>query len=215
MAPGHHRGELSQMKHLLVGLSSCKGESCRRPVPWRGSGRPPFPACYLGLCTHAPKLGLCGHYIAKQPALCLNRTATHKTDDHAVAATSPPMGWSAWKAYHFETSEKDVQAAADGLVSSGMRAAGYHTLSLDGGYWGGGKSGEVRRNASGFLTVNDTKFPCSGVGGNGGLRSLSDYVTSRGFLFGMYTAAGKLMCSKDVGGSAGYEGKARQKNTAC
>ena len=87
-------------------------------------------------------------------------------------------------------------------------AAGYKTLSLDGGWWGGGKSGKVRRNASGWLTVNDTKFPSSGVGGNGaGLLPLSRYVTARGFLFGMYTSADAVMCSKDVGGSGGNEEK--------
>ena len=120
---------------------------------------------------------------------------------------SPPMGYSAWKAFHFEANETDIKAAADGLLASGMHAAGYRTLSLDGGWWGGGKSGTTRRNASGFLTVNDTKFPCSGPGGNGGLLSLSRYVTDRGFLFGLYTSAGKAMCSKDAGGSAGNEEK--------
>ena len=49
----------------------------------------------------------------------------------------PVMGWTAWKSFHFEANETDVRAAADGLVSSGMHAAGYHTLSLDGGWWGG------------------------------------------------------------------------------
>ena len=80
----HHPGEFSRMKHLLMGLSSCKGESCRQPVPWHGSGQPPFPACYLGLCTHAPKLGECGHYATKEPARCINRTVTLKTDDGVV-----------------------------------------------------------------------------------------------------------------------------------
>jgi alpha-galactosidase len=107
-----------------------------------------------------------------------------------------------------QTNETDVRRAADGLVSSGMRAAGYRALSLDGGWWGGGKSGKVRRNASGYITVNDTKFPSSGVGGNGpGLLPLSRYITARGFLFGHYTSADAVMCSKDVGGSGGNEEK--------
>lgn len=86
----------------------------------------------------------------------------HKTDD-APAAT-PPMGciYRLWKSFHFEASEDDAKKTADGLVSSGMRNARYRTLSLDGGWWGGGKSGKVRRNSSGFLTVNDTKFPRAG-----------------------------------------------------
>jgi hypothetical protein len=66
----HEEGEYSEMKRLLVGLSTCKGASCRRPDPWMGDGQPPFPACFLGLCTHAPKLGECGHYALKEPGLC-------------------------------------------------------------------------------------------------------------------------------------------------
>ena len=100
-----------------------------------------------------------------------------------------------------------MKKAADGLIASGMRAAGYKTLSLDGGWWGGGKSGQVRRNSSGFFTVNQSKFPSSGKSGNGGLLELSRYVTDRGFEFGLYTSAASSMCSKDVGGSAGNEAK--------
>jgi hypothetical protein len=102
---------------------------------------------------------------------------------------------------------KSAAAVRPGMIAAGMHAAGYRTLSLDGGWWGGGKSGKVRRNSSGFLTVNDTKFPVSGKGGNGGLLRLSNYVTARGFLFGVYTSANVKMCSQDVGGSAGYEQK--------
>jgi arylsulfatase len=66
----HSEGEFSEMRRLLVGISTCKGESCRKPQPWAGLGHPPFPDCYLGLCTHAPKYGQCGHYVLKEPELC-------------------------------------------------------------------------------------------------------------------------------------------------
>ena len=88
-----HPGEFSEMKRLLVGLSRCKGETCRHPLPWRGAGQPPYPACYLGLCTHAPKLGLCGHYATKEPQLCINGSAdaTPGTGSgDAVDVSGPP-----------------------------------------------------------------------------------------------------------------------------
>ena len=75
----HEEGEFSMMKRLLVGLSTCKGESCRQPKPWRGEGKPPFPSCYLGLCTHAPKYGECGHYFIKEPSLCRGNGTTSNT----------------------------------------------------------------------------------------------------------------------------------------
>ena len=133
---------------------------------------------------------------------------SERVTDIQPSGQAPVMGWTAWKSFHFEANETDVRAAADGLVSSGMHAAGYRTLSLDGGWWGGGKSGKVRRNASGYLTVNESKFPSSGTGGNApGMLPLSRYITARGLAFGIYTSANTVMCSKDVGGSGGNEEK--------
>ena len=66
----HSPGEFSRQKRLLVGLSTCEAHTCRRPVPWSGAGQPPYPPCYLGLCTHKPKLGQCGHYVTKEPGKC-------------------------------------------------------------------------------------------------------------------------------------------------
>eukprot|EP01050_Picozoa_sp_SAG11_P007280 SAG11_NODE_600_length_8259_cov_6.574510_7_plen_569_part_00 len=71
----HAPGEFSEMKRLLLGLSTCIGASCRKPLPWRGEGRPPFPGCYLGLCTYKPKFGECGHYVEKEPWLCHDGTS--------------------------------------------------------------------------------------------------------------------------------------------
>eukprot|EP01052_Picozoa_sp_SAG31_P014366 SAG31_NODE_890_length_11199_cov_18.490901_5_plen_387_part_00 len=124
-----------------------------------------------------------------------------KTDDVIdTLALRPPMGWSSWKGFHFFTTETDVMAAAEALATNGMATVGYRLVSIDGGWWGGGWSGKVRRNETGFFTVNDTKFPS-------GMPALSKYVTSRGLGFGAYTAANDVMCSKDLGGSMNHEGQ--------
>jgi hypothetical protein len=68
----HDEGEFTDVKRLLLGMPGCQGGSCHTPVPWRGEGRPPFPRCYLGLCTHAPKFGECGYYALREPGKCNN-----------------------------------------------------------------------------------------------------------------------------------------------
>lgn len=113
-------------------------------------------------------------------------------------AMRPPMGWSGWKKYHFEANETMVMTDALAISRNGMLEAGYRFISLDGGWWGGGKSGKVRRNASGFFSVNETKFPS-------GIPALSRYITDLGFNFGTYTATFSKMCSGDVGGSMNHE----------
>ena len=40
-------------------------------------------------------------------------------------AATPPMGWNSWNHFAGKVTDADVRAAADALVSSGMRDAGY------------------------------------------------------------------------------------------
>ena len=56
------------------------------------------------------------------PASCL---------DNGLALT-PPMGYNTWNAYHDEIDEQLVFSAADILVESGLAAAGYKYLNIDG-----------------------------------------------------------------------------------
>lgn len=48
----------------------------------------------------------------------------------AVAAT-PPMGWNSWNHFVGGVNDADVRAAADAMVSSGMKAAGYKYINID------------------------------------------------------------------------------------
>ncbi|MGA8108845.1 MAG: glycoside hydrolase family 27 protein [Acidobacteriaceae bacterium] len=102
--------------------------------------------------------------------------------DAAVAAT-PPMGWNSWNHFAGRVNDADVRAAADAIVSSGMRDAGYIYVNID-------DTWEGQRDASGVIHTND-KFP--------DMKALADYVHSKGLKIGIYSSPGPKTC-------AGFEG---------
>jgi alpha-galactosidase len=99
-----------------------------------------------------------------------------------IAAT-PPMGWNSWNHFAADVNDADVRAAADALVSSGMRDAGYVYVNID-------DTWEGQRNAQGEIQTN-SKFP--------DMKALADYVHSKGLKLGIYSSPGPKTC-------AGYEG---------
>lgn len=109
-----------------------------------------------------------------------------------MMAPIPPMGWNGWN--HFRCSEKVneslVKQIADAMVSSGMKAVGYRYINLD-DCW------QVARDRFGTIVPDIHKFP-------NGMRSLGEYIHSKGLLFGIYTSAGRTTCEKRPG-SFGYE----------
>jgi alpha-galactosidase len=96
-------------------------------------------------------------------------------------ARTPPMGWNSWNAFHCEVSEARVRAAADALVASGMRDAGYRYVVVD-DCWQG------ERDAEGRLPPDPERFPS-------GMKALAEYVHARGLAFGLYSGAGELSCA--------------------
>jgi alpha-galactosidase len=100
----------------------------------------------------------------------------------SIAAT-PPMGWNSWNHFAEKVSDADVRAAADALVSNGMRDAGYIYINID-------DTWEAGRNAQGVIQTN-SKFP--------DMKALADYVHSKGLKLGIYSSPGPKTC-------AGYEG---------
>ena len=93
----------------------------------------------------------------------------------------PAMGWGTWNLFGcydnlYAWTEADVRGVADALVSSGMAAAGYTFVNLDGG-WSNGK-----RNASdGHRQIPDpARFP------SGSVQPLADYLRAKGLKLGMY-----------------------------
>src|SRR5438309_5435018 len=72
------------------------------------------------------------------------------TAQSGTVATTPPMGWNSWNHFADKVTEADVRAAADAMVASGMRDAGYVYVNIDDG-WAG------RRDSQGDIQPN-SKF---------------------------------------------------------
>ena len=111
----------------------------------------------------------------------------HAQASGTLAAT-PPMGWNSWNWFAGKVTDKDVRQAADLLVSSGMRDAGYVYVNID-------DTWEGKRDASGVLHTNE-KFP--------DMKALADYVHGKGLKIGIYSSPGPTTCAK-YEGSYGHE----------
>ncbi len=102
--------------------------------------------------------------------------------DTTLAAT-PPMGWNSWNHFAGKVNDADVRAAADALVSSGLRDAGYIYVNIDDTWQG-------KRNAAGEIQANE-KFP--------DMKALADYVHSKGLKIGIYSSPGPTTCARYEG----------------
>lgn len=94
-------------------------------------------------------------------------------------AKTPPMGWNSWNFFGEQVTEADIRNAADVIVSSGMRDAGYVYVNIDGTWQGG-------RDAQGNLQPNK-KFS--------DMKALADYVHSKGLKIGIYSSPGPYDCA--------------------
>jgi alpha-galactosidase len=89
-------------------------------------------------------------------------------------AATPPMGWNSWNHFGGNVTDADVRGAADALVSSGMRDAGYIYVNIDDTWQG-------KRDAQGVIHPN-SRFP--------DMKALADYVHSKGLKLGIYSQRG-------------------------
>lgn len=105
-------------------------------------------------------------------------------------AQTPPMGWNSWNKFGCDISEETIRKAADAMVSSGMKDAGYTYIVID-DCW------QVGRDSLGFIVADPVKFPS-------GIKALADYIHSKGLKFGIYSCAGRKTCAGRPG-SRGYE----------
>jgi len=105
-------------------------------------------------------------------------------------AQTPPMGWNSWNTFRLEINEDLVRGIADMFVEQGFKDAGYEYIVIDDGW-------QIDRDAQGNIVVNKEKFPS-------GIKTLADYVHSKGLKFGIYSDAGYTTCG-GYPGSRGYE----------
>jgi alpha-galactosidase len=90
-------------------------------------------------------------------------------------ALTPPLGWNSWNTFGCTIStisETLIRQAADAMVSSGMRDAGYSYVVVDDCWF------DPQRDAQGNLRGDPTRFPS-------GMKALGDYIHGRGLKFGI------------------------------
>jgi alpha-galactosidase len=105
-------------------------------------------------------------------------------------AATPPMGWNSWNHFADKVTDADIRTAADAMVASGMRDAGYIYINID-------DTWEGQRDSEGNIQAN-SRFP--------DMKALADYVHSKGLKFGIYSSPGPKTC----GGYEGSYGHERQ-----
>ena len=118
----------------------------------------------------------------------LSHLALSQSKTAPLLAATPPMGWNSWNWFAEKVTDKDVRQAADLLVSSGMRDAGYVYINID-------DSWEGTRDTNGNLHSNN-KFP--------DMKALADYVHGKGLKLGIYSSPGPKTCAR-FEGSMGHE----------
>ncbi len=106
-------------------------------------------------------------------------------------ASNPYMGIDTWYAFGTAIDEQTIVELANAMVSSGLRAAGYRYLWIDGGWWTG------TRDPLGNIVVDPTQWPH-------GMQWLVAYIHSKGLLAGIYTDAGSIACGKVLHPAGSY-----------
>lgn len=93
------------------------------------------------------------------------------------AGRTPVMGWCSWNAHLGHVTQKDVERAADLLVSTGLSAYGYRFVNTDSG-WQGAYGKESRA-----IEPNE-KFP--------DMRAMCEHIHSLGLKAGIYSTPMQL-----------------------
>jgi alpha-galactosidase len=93
------------------------------------------------------------------------------------------MGWNSWNKFANRIDDATIRGIADAMAHNGMRDAGYLYVNIDDTWQG-------ERDAQGNIHPN-RKFP--------DMKTLADYVHSRGLKLGIYSSPGPDTCE-------GYEG---------
>lgn len=94
----------------------------------------------------------------------------------------PVMGWSTWYSYEAASTESDVKANIDAILSRGLSDAGYKYICVDEGWI-------LNRTSNGTIQHDPAKYPS-------GMIELGQYVHSKGLKYGLYSSRGTKQCGK-------------------
>jgi alpha-galactosidase len=117
---------------------------------------------------------------ASAPAKSAHTPVQKAAPPQVGVAQTPPMGWNSWNFFAHKVTDQDIRNAADQLVSTGMKDAGYIYVNID-------DTWEGDRDANGVLHAN-SKFP--------DMKALADYVHSKGLKLGIYSSPGPQTCAR-------------------
>lgn len=96
-------------------------------------------------------------------------------------APTPPMGWNDWSYYQCDMDEQTILGNARALVSSGLAAKGYDTVTTDDCWMA------TSRDSAGNLVPDPVKFP-------DGMAYVGSQLHKMGLKFGIYEDAGTETC---------------------
>jgi len=123
---------------------------------------------------------------------CLNISA----QEVGQLAKTPPMGWNSWDCFGMDVTESQIRTTAD-YMAENLKEYGWDYIVLDMG-WNYGKGLNTSNfrmkkpplciDSYGRLIPNSKKFPSSANGA--GLKTLADYVHSKGLKFGIHIMRG-------------------------
>jgi len=125
--------------------------------------------------------------------LCALVLFSYPVSTMGQVATTPPMGWNSWNAFHKSITDTLIRNEAAAMVSSGMLAAGYNYVNIDDGWQG-------TRDANGNIQSN-ARFP--------DMAGLATYVHGLGLKIGIYSSPGPRTCGGNIG-SFGHEAQDAQ-----
>ncbi|PWI71730.1 glycoside hydrolase family 27 protein [Purpureocillium lilacinum] len=109
------------------------------------------------------------------------------------AGKLPSLGWNSWNMYGCDIDEAKFLAAAQKMIDTGLKDAGYSYVNID-DCW----SLKTGRADDGHIKVNTTRFP-------NGIDGLAKKIHDMDLKIGIYSSAGTANCAGGYAGSLEHE----------
>ena len=135
-------------------------------------------------------LSLCLFVVTVKSQVSFGEQINKQDSIFNTLAATPPMGWNSWNKFGCAINEKLLIEVADAMQATGMKDAGYEYIVID-DCW------QISRDSAGNILPDPKSFP-------NGIKSLADYIHSKGLKLGIYSCAGSLTCQGRPG-SRGYQ----------
>lgn len=119
--------------------------------------------------------------LLNAPGVAAATPAASSAAPYPNYAPTPPMGWNDWSYYQCDMDEQTILGNAKALVTSGLAAKGYTTVTTDDCWM------SHSRDSAGNLVADPVKFP-------DGMAYVGSQLHAMGLKFGIYEDAGTATC---------------------